>query len=396
MSTQLREMFDASAESEFPTDLAQRAVDGAQHRRRQRFIVGGAVAAAAALVLGVVVANADLRSDAEPRPTDVASLPAELPGPSALPELTAGAVDAASTAYVIDNELVLFDSQTAEAYAFKGISETAGLDTGGLEAGALRPYQVRLSPDGSTALVAMQFESSQRLLGIHLAVLDVASAESSLEDLQLSDAYAESAWLEYNLMAWAPDSKTAYCVCLGGDGTDSELGIWAITIGDSPGGSFYTRVSNLAPSQISAGTGGLAIQVEPYGGAWELRTTWEPGTDGGYLNRGDLGPAESLALSYDAPTAFAGVTNGSFAIQDIRQRPEQIEWQRLPAGPVSSLLAYGPDYVLVSRPEDAAPGEPAPPAPLLAHVISEDAEPQLLTTFPAGTTSTSFAAALTL
>jgi hypothetical protein len=56
------------------------------------------------------------------------------------------------------------------------------------------------------------------------------------------------------------------------------------------------------------------------------------------------------------------------------------------------LQAYGPDYVLVSRPKDAAPGEPAPPAPLLAHVLTEDADPQLITTFPSGTTSTSFAA----
>jgi hypothetical protein len=163
------------------------------------------------------------------------------------------------------------------------------------------------------------------------------------------------------------------------------MGVWSITLGDSPEGAFYTRVSDQVPAQISAGAGGLAVQLESYGGAWELRAD-------GYLNRADLGPAESLSLSYDVPTAFAGVTNGWFAIQDLRQRPQQIQWERLPAGPVSSIQAAGSDYLLVSRPEGAAPGEPAPPEPLVVHVISKDAAPKLLTTFPAGTTSTSFAA----
>ena len=118
-------------------------------------------------------------------------------------------MEAASAAYVVDDQLVLIDAADGRR-RWSGISELSGLDSGGMDAGALRPYQVRLSPDGTTALVAMRFESSQRLLGIRIAVLDVATAEASVGSWLLSDAYAESAWLEYNLMAWAPDSKTAY------------------------------------------------------------------------------------------------------------------------------------------------------------------------------------------
>jgi hypothetical protein len=382
MNTDLRQMFEEGVDREVPHDLAERVVTGARARRRQRFVVGGAVLATAAVVLGVIVATNDTRPSTEPRPTDVAALPEVLPTPSGLSELSPGTMDAASTAYVVDNRLVLVDAGSAKAYVYQGIANPTGDSSQIPDGGALRPYAVRLSPDGTSALVAMRFESSQRLLGIRIAVLDVPTGESSLETLQLTDAEAEGSWLEYALMAWAPDSRTAYCVCHEGG---QSMGVWSITLGDSPEGAFYTRVSDQVPAQISAGAGGLAVQLESYGGAWELRAD-------GYLNRADLGPAESLSLSYDVPTAFAGVTNGWFAIQDLRQRPQQIQWERLPAGPVSSIQAAGSDYLLVSRPEGAAPGEPAPPEPLVVHVISKDAAPKLLTTFPAGTTSTSFAA----
>jgi hypothetical protein len=64
----------------------------------------------------------------------------------------------------------------------------------------------------------------------------------------------------------------------------------------------------------------------------------------------------------------------------------------LPAGPVSSIQALGDDFVLVSRPEDAPASEPASPTPLYAHLLSKGSDPLLVTTFPTGTTSTSFAA----
>ena len=63
-----------------------------------------------------------------------------------------------------------------------------------------------------------------------------------------------------------------------------------------------------------------------------------------------------------------------------------------PLAPSRRVQALGDDFVLVSRPRDAAAGEPAPAAPLLAHLLTKGRDPQLLTTFPTGTTSTSFAA----
>ena len=92
-------------------------------------------------------------------------------------------MDAASTAYVVDDRLVLIDASSAQGAVWNGISELSEVAASGMSAMPLRPYQVRLSPDGTTALVAMRFDSSQRLLGIRLAVLDVATAEVSVEDL---------------------------------------------------------------------------------------------------------------------------------------------------------------------------------------------------------------------
>ena len=122
----------------------------------------GAVAAATALVAGAVVLGPLQQSSDEPRPQDVASLPGELPGPSGLPDLTSGAMDAASTAYVIDDRLVLIDATSAQGAVWNGISELSEVAASGMSAMPLHPYQVRLSPDGTTALVAMRFGSSQR------------------------------------------------------------------------------------------------------------------------------------------------------------------------------------------------------------------------------------------
>lgn len=381
MTTELRQLLDSAADDTPPVDLAHRAVDGARRRRQQRFAVVGAVAAATALVAGAVVLGPLQQSADEPRPQDVASLPAELPGPSGLPELTAGAMAAASTAYVIDDRLVLMDASSEEGAVWNGITELTGVDTGGLDAGALRPYQVRLSPDGTTALVAMRFESSQRLLGIRLAVLDVATAEFSLEDLQLSDANAESAWLEYNLMAWGPDSSAFYCVCMTGD--DNVPRVYRVTFGIDILGMLYTNVkveSDLAPAQISAGAAGLAAQLTP-NGDWSLvRPNGSVGQS--------KGTATLLSLSWDDARAYARVRDDTFA----KETAGAVHFVSLQAGPVSSLHARGSDFVLVSWPTDAAPGEPPPPQPLFAHLLTQDDEPQLLTTFPAGTKSTSFAA----
>ena len=72
--------------------------------------------AAAAVVLGVVVASGDLRTDSEPRPNDVASLPAQLPSADGLPPLADGTMDAASAAYVVDGEVVVIDVRPQDEY----------------------------------------------------------------------------------------------------------------------------------------------------------------------------------------------------------------------------------------------------------------------------------------
>ena len=179
-------------------------------------------------------------------------------------------------------------------------------------------------------------------------MLDVATAEVSVEDLQLTDAYAESAWLEYNLMAWAPDSRTAYCVCHDGQ----SVGVWSITVGDTTLDTFYSQVADLAPAQISAGAGGVAVQLEP-GGTWHLLAVDAP--VGQPLVTGD-----AFALSSGGPSVFAVTRDGTYGIRAEDASGENMASSPLPAGPVSSLHALR-GLRSLSRPESALPGEPPPP-----------------------------------
>jgi hypothetical protein len=387
MTTQLRDVLASAADDSTPPDLAGRAMTGARRRRQGRIAAVGSVAAVTALVAGAVVLGPLQQSGDEPRPQDVASLPAELPTPDALPELAAGAMDAASVAYVADDQLVLVDATTGDAASWAGITEVSGLDTGGMDAGALRPYQVRLTPDGSMALVAMRFESSQRLLGTRIAILDVANAEASVGSWLLSDAYAESAWLEYNLMAWAPDSKTAFCVCLGGEGAKPKLGVWSVSVYDGidPVYSQTTTTLDLVPAQISVGAAGLFMQMEPMGGSWSLLENISDPPEDGF-------DADALALSSIDGSALALTRDGRYRLESESDLYPQVVSGPLPAGPVSSIQALGDDFVLVSRPSAIPIDEPAPPSPLLAHLLTKGGDPLLVTTFPTGTTSTSFAA----
>jgi hypothetical protein len=81
--------------------------------------------------------------------------------------------------------------------------------------------------------------------------------------------------------------------------------------------------------------------------------------------------------------------DGRYVLESESPLYPQVVSGPLPAGPVSSIQALGEDFALVSRPGTGL-SEPSPP--LLAHQLAKGSDPQLLTTFPAGTTSTSFAA----
>ena len=115
MTTELRDLLASAATDTTSPDLAGRAMTGARRRRQGRLAVLGSVAAVTALVAGAVVFGPLQQSGDEPRPQDVASIPAELPTPDALPELAAGTMEAASTAYVVDDQLVLVDATTGDA-----------------------------------------------------------------------------------------------------------------------------------------------------------------------------------------------------------------------------------------------------------------------------------------
>ena len=115
MTAQLRTLLDEAADSRVPADLGERAVAGARRRRTRRGVLVGSMAAVAALAIGVVLIVQPFRTDAEPLPTDVVSLPSELPGPDGLPTLAEAPMDRASAAYTVEGQLVLVSAADGHA-----------------------------------------------------------------------------------------------------------------------------------------------------------------------------------------------------------------------------------------------------------------------------------------
>jgi hypothetical protein len=155
--------------------------------------------------------------------------------------------------------------------------------------------------------------------------------------------------------------------------------------GIDPVYSQTTTTLDLVPAQISVGAAGLFMQMEPMGGSWSLLENISDPPEDGF-------DADALALSSIDGSALALTRDGRYRLESESDLYPQVVSGPLPAGPVSSIQALGDDFVLVSRPSAIPIDEPAPPSPLLAHLLTKGGDPLLVTTFPTGTTSTSFAA----
>jgi hypothetical protein len=297
MTTDLRELLSDAAQSDVRPDLAQRAISSARTRRRQRVVVGGAVLAAAAVVLGVVIGGGNLRTNAEPRPTDVASLPEQLPSAVGLPPLADGTMDAASAAYVVDDELVVIDAASGDGAVvdFDGGIDILGQPLPFVDSSS----ELALSPDGRTLAIGPggpRGASGEEAL----LVLDVGSGVMAPQS-RLSMAVGGARRPQ---MAWSPDGLRFACICtfLGGaptiwianptvTGDDGQLSGW-------PG-------PDLAPSQISWGTDGLAAQFK------ELKADWRVvPTDGALPDPETFPPLESVSTIAPGVLPFPAVAMG--------------------------------------------------------------------------------------
>jgi len=396
MSTQLRELFDDAAESQPPHDLAERAIGGARARRRQRFAVGGSVLAAAAVVLGVVVASDDLRTDSEPRPTDVASLPAQLPSADGLPSLADGTMDTASAAYVVDGEVVVIDAATGDGAVVD--FESMPLNFVGSMTGVTDRSVLALSPDGRALVVSTGNVRREVLL-----IVDVGTGRIVPENRFFLSQQRQGA--QWSRVAWSPDSEHFACIC--------RLSTFPASI-RIPGSLLtmdVTRVEDdlqflgpwgprLFPRQISWGTDGLAAQFVENNVGWRVvPLDGQPEDSWRLPDPEKLSPVESvttlapgvlqfsdLVMGRSPQGGFLGVLKGSreyWIVNDVQ------DWT-VPSVSVRPLLgALGSSYFTVFTDWKGDPVDDE-----VTRIDSNGETTTTLTTLPPGAAKVSFASDL--
>ncbi|MEO8108261.1 MAG: hypothetical protein ABI720_13205, partial [Actinomycetes bacterium] len=264
MSTQLRDMFHGAADSEVPFDLAERAMSGARQRRRNRLAVGGAVLAAAAVVLGFVVVNSSERLDGAPRPDEVAGLPDQLPAPIGLPRLTADTMSFASAAYVVDGQVVVLDAATGDGATVR-LSCRAGYVCG-VVPGIGSDASVAMSPNGQFLLVSSGKTDLEPGGREWVWLVDVATGVATPQTFKLAPSSEANAEVLQTRMAWSPTGQRFACICSG----PGRAQLWTADMAGVDADLVVSSVSgtDVSPTQISWGTGGLVARLPELGGDW--------------------------------------------------------------------------------------------------------------------------------
>ena len=394
MSTELRELFDTAAESKPPYDLGERAVAAASRRRRRQAVVG-AVVASAAMVLGVVVVSGQLQTDASPRPIDVANLPDALPAADGLPNLEPGMVDAASVAYLDGSFMVVVDASSGEAARL-----TFGPPPvdGGVESVAIKPTDVVLSSDGRRALVTVAgwYRSPPTLRVVDLATL----RETVVPNLVPSDDLGAITAARPSVAAWANDSESFTCTCALKQGKAPQL--VDVLIDEQDPTKVTVRVfaisPHLSPLQVTVGTAGLAVQLEP-GGSWLL-------PDGSIEGGATVPAADAVALGRGEDPTYLALRGGGFTLGVVGidffdeatvTAEGDLTYSSTGDGPtgVTDVDAARDGFVVVTTNSLAWEGE-KPRSDLRPRVvaIAADGAQRTLTTLPPGARTASFAADL--
>jgi hypothetical protein len=219
MTVQLRSLLDEAADSRVPVELASTAVRSARRRRSRRMVLGGSVAALAVAAVATLVVSQPARSGDDPRPSDVASLPEQLPVPEGLTTLAPGVMETASSAYVVDGSVVLVDAESGAGAVVDwgtAVDPYPGLAPVGDPLAPLAPgTQVALSPDGSRLLVAKASAGPDDLPpGTALYLVDVATAQIlPITGARLVER-ADDGVAQHQRVVWAPASDAFACACL--------------------------------------------------------------------------------------------------------------------------------------------------------------------------------------
>jgi hypothetical protein len=390
VNTELRELFESGADVVTAPDLAERAVRGARQRRRNRFVVGGAVLATAAVVLGVLVGTGQFRTDAEPRPTDVAAIPAELPRAlgDAVPILEAGMLETASAAYVSDGVVAFVDASTGDV-----VRRTFGpppLEGEG-QADVLVPVlDVALSPDGRTAAVIVE-TWGREIPGQTLRLVDLASDRETLVlDLTPADDRGADSTSRPSVVAWENDSQHLVCSC-------AVAGEVPQLVRASLDGTWDPVEPSPSPLQVAAGTAGVAAQIEANGGAWLMSPSFAP-------SGGEVPGSYAAALGRESDSTFVAFRGSGYTVGAIgdaatvsRQLPEpSLQSQYTVVTDVDPVIGgFMAVVALAERSETEVPSDLSEAIVRLEGVfISGEGSYRSITRFPAGTVAASFASYL--
>ena len=277
MSTQLRDMFDAAAESEVPNGITERAIGAASRRRRSRWIAGAAVLAVGAVALSLVVSVSGLRSDANPDPTDFATIPKVLPALEELPSLQPGDLEAASISYIVGDQLVLVDAVTGDAFRYPTGPPS---DLGAVDDVFLPTTDVALSPDGERALMTVAPMPGDSTPTVR--VLDFATArEVVVPDLTPADDAGGTTLMRPSAYSWRDDSGSFLCACAETDVPHSDGWVPRLFEVVVDGSEIEVRLaadaSDVSPVQVVVGAAGTFVHMGGADGSWKALMNLDDG-----------------------------------------------------------------------------------------------------------------------
>ena len=395
MNTELRELFESGADVVTAPDLVERAVRGARSRRRNRVVVGAAVLATTAVVLGVLVGTGQLRTDTEPRPADVAAIPAELPRAlgDAVPNLEAGMLETASAAYVSDGVVAFVDASTGDV-----VRRTFGpppLDGEGQLSVLVPVLDVALSPDGRTAAVIVE-KWGREIPGQTLRLLDLASDRETLVlDLMPADDRGADSASRPSVVAWENDSQHLVCSCAVGGEVPQLVRV-------SAEGSWERMASDISPIQVSAGSAGVVAQLEADGGPWLMApefTPDDPAVPASYAAALSRGSDQTYIALRGSGFTIGHVDGSSTPIDDVLVEPPGVHDFVTAIGVGAAQDGYvvataAGNYVDADRRDGSDGGEEAQIQAGQLVFVGDAGEQRVISTLPAGTRSASVASDL--
>jgi hypothetical protein len=300
-------------------------------------------------------------------------------------------VQSASVAYLVGGQLIVVDATSGD-FARRVFGWPPG-PNGSVVDVAASATDVALSPDGRMAIVTV--ETHQRDEDPTVRVLDLESAtESVVPDVTPVDDAGDLTLRRPSVYAWANDSSMFYCACAQGQG--AVPGVAEVSIGED-GTSFAVTspAPDVSPLQITAGTAGVASQLEAQGGPWFLQS-------GSSRSEAAIPPSYAAALGRGDGETYIALRGDGFTIGEVNGEATVRGTLEVPAGIYEFAAAIDVDAATGGFVATTVAGnyiEQTPADPISVHqselmFIRDDGAQRLITTLPEVTTTASVASDL--